>query len=269
MFKLTLKLNHKLSPKLGLILLSVCVLQACSLTGESESNNAQRDSSHNSEDIKTLGKSIIELGDIPKGTLNNNSVSSTNDKQNTQVEYQIKIYAQYQAFIKQQAELKSRLPASIHTLYKSALAEMKQKNWQGASVLLADVIQQYPNLSAAYLNKALVHYQLTQLDLAIESLKQAEKVNAINPYIYNLQGIIARQQGRFIEAEKYYLQALTLWPDYADAHLNIAVLFELYRGKFIQAKDHYQAYLALKPDDVKTKQWLAGLEIKLASRKAI
>jgi len=56
-------------------------------------------------------------------------------------------------------------------------------------------------------------------------------------------------------------------PNYPQAHLNAAVLFELYRGKFIQAKTHYQAYLALKPNDKQTQKWLAGLEIKLASRK--
>jgi len=258
----------KLIFKVSLLLLSIFVCQACSLTGETKGNNDQSEELEANADIKTIGKSMLELGDIPKKSSNDVLVSSANKlAANSESNTSTKIHTKYQKFKAQQATLKSQFPANIYALYISALTEMKKKNWQLAIELLDDVIEQYPNLSEVYLNNALAHYQLNQLDLAVTSLHQAEKVNPINPFVYNLQGIIAREQGQFIEAEKYYQQALAIWPDYPEAHLNSAVFFELYRGKFIQAKKHYQAYLMLKPGDVKTKRWLAGLEIKLASRK--
>ncbi|XPF94824.1 tetratricopeptide repeat protein [Colwellia sp. RE-S-Sl-9] len=265
----TLKLLPKLysTVALSLMVLSVLTLQSCTLMSESTSSNG-KSGPDESKDIKAIGKNIIELGDIPKDTLKTDSALPSNDPNNTQIANSTtESKTQYQIFIAQQASLKSELPENIHTLYKLALAEMKNKNWQGARELLDDVIKQYPRLSVAYLNKALALYQLKQLDGAVMSLQQAEKVNPINPYIYNLQGVIAREQGQFNEAEKRYKQALALWPDYAEAHLNIAVFFELYRGEFVQAKAHYQAYLALKPDDARAKKWLAGLEVKLATRQ--
>ena len=56
---------------------------------------------------------------------------------------------------------------------------------------------------------------------------------------------------------------MTLWPQYPQAQLNLAILLELYRGKLLQARQYYLAYLANKSNDEQAKRWLAGVEIKI------
>jgi Tfp pilus assembly protein PilF len=248
--------------KLIILLLGLFILQACSLLGKPEDSNVADESA----DIKSIGQDIIDMGVILK---TNSKTTIQNEAVNVQpLSSPLALEeTQYQQFLAQQTLMKNTLPAVSKARYQLALKQMKRKNWQAATVLLDEIIAQDPKFSGAHLNKALSQYHLKKFDLAMLSLKAAEKVNVINPYSYNLQGVLAREQGKFSEAETYYLKALKVWPDYPEAHLNIAVLFELYRGKFVKAKAHYQAYLLLKPDDQKTKQWLAGLEIKIASRK--
>lgn len=263
-------------------MLILFILQSCSLT---DNDNTREDKAvDESTDIKSIGKDIIDMGVIPKiipkatpdkalnvldgkkhekkPLTNKESVILQDSSSPLMVDK-----TQYQQFLAQQALIQNSLPAKTKARYKLALAQMKRKNWQDAIVILDEVIAQSPDFSGAYLNKALSQYHLKQLDLATLSLQAEEKINVINPYRYNLQGVLAREQGKFIAAENHYQKALTLWPDYPAAHLNIAVLFELYRGEFVKARTHYQAYLLLKPDDQQTKQWLAGLEIKIALRK--
>jgi tetratricopeptide (TPR) repeat protein len=248
------------------MILTVFGLQSCSSTSEKSINNQVV---NQDLEIKTIGNNIIELGDIPKSQSGNGRESLALSEQTVTTESKVvavstQEQAQYQTFRTQQTLIKSHLPENIHMLYRSALTEMKNKHWKKGIELLDEVIELHPNLSGAYLNKALAFYQLKQLNNAIEVLNSGLKVNAINPYIYNLKGIIAREQGLFIEAEEHYQKALTIWPNYSEAHLNVAVLYELYRGEFIKAQYHYQTYLLLEPKNSKVKQWLAGLEIKLA-----
>ena len=265
--------------KRAILLLSLVFIQSCSLTDRQEDKTVD-----NNAEITSLGKDIIDMGGIPKSSPKATASKALNtlDNKNNEAdslihEKSVTVQAltgstetektQYQQFLAKQRLIQDSLSAKTKTRYKLALSQIKRKNWQDAIVLLDEVLAQSPDLSGAYLNKALSLYRLKQFDLAILTLQAEEKVNEINPYRYNLQGVLAREQGKFIESETYYQKALTVWPDYPEAHLNIAVLFELYRGKFVKAQTHYQAYLLLKPDDQKTKLWLAGLEIKIASGK--
>ena len=262
------------------LLLSLFFLQSCSMTDSSlEDKTVEKNN-----DIKSIGKDIIDMGVIPKNhpkATANKTLKALDNKNNETgsliYEQSVIVQAltgsteaektQYQQFLAKQRLIQNSLSAKTKAGYKLALSQINSKNWQDAIVLLDEVIAQSPDLSDAYLNKALSLYQLKQFDLAILTLQAEEKLNEVNPYRYNLQGVLAREQGKFVEAKAYYQKALTVWPDYPEAHLNIAVLFELYRGKFVKAQKHYQAYLLLKPDDQKTKLWLAGLEIKIASAK--
>lgn len=64
------------------------------------------------------------------------------------------------------------------------------------------------------------------------------------------EGIAHRRAGRLNEAREAYSAALALDPLYAPAHLNLAVLLDLYFGDAPAAMTHYREYLALatQPD---------------------
>jgi TolA-binding protein len=66
-----------------------------------------------------------------------------------------------------------------------------------------------------------------------------------------LEGVAHRRAGRFTEAREAYAAALALDPLYAPAHLDLAVLLDLYLGEPVEAMAHYQRYLdlAAEPDE--------------------
>ena len=85
----------------------------------------------------------------------------------------------------------------------------------------------------------------------------------MNPYAYQMKGRVARLTGDFEQAEKSYLKALDIWPEYPEAQVNLAILLELYRGRLLDARKYYSSYLELQADDQQVQRWLAGVEIKI------
>lgn len=71
-----------------------------------------------------------------------------------------------------------------------------------------------------------------------------------------LEAIGQRRAGRFAEARAGYGAALALDPDYPLAHLNLAVLLDLFLGEPEEAMAHYQRYLDLAAaPDPRVERW--------------
>ena len=227
--------------------LTISLIQGCSSTLD---QNTEGDSHSNKKDLRHLGKDIVDMVTI-------------DDKQQTPAQKPLKVITEpvKNLYLEQQA--KHHVSAESAANFKAALALMQAKKWQKAQQKLDAIIAQQPELSGSYVNKALIAFKQNKQLNANKTLAQAIKVNPLNPYAYNLQGQIARLQGNFILAEKSYQQALSIWPQYAQAQLNMAILLELYRGRLLEAKEYYQRYLKINPDDKQAQRWLAGLEIKI------
>lgn len=73
-------------------------------------------------------------------------------------------------------------------------------------------------------------------------------------------GLALRRQGKFTEAEKVYLEGLAM-ASHPDLHLNLGVLYELYRGEPAQALDQYRKYVQLEgPASDRVRGWVEYLE---------
>ena len=76
----------------------------------------------------------------------------------------------------------------------------------------------------------------------------------------------ARRAGRFADAETHYLACIEAQPAYANAHLNLAILYELYMGRLGEALAAYNEYqLALPEPDTKVGGWMMDLERRVAA----
>ncbi len=72
-----------------------------------------------------------------------------------------------------------------------------------------------------------------------------------------------RHKGQFAKAREAYESALALDPAYADAHLNLGVLLDLYLAEPTLALVHYERYLALAPGgDAAVGKWVADLKTR-------
>ncbi|MBI3602390.1 MAG: tetratricopeptide repeat protein [Candidatus Omnitrophica bacterium] len=63
---------------------------------------------------------------------------------------------------------------------------------------------------------------------------------------YNL-GVILQEQYKFDEAQKEYEKVLELRPDDADAHYNLALIFDTAKNDRNMALYHYEKYLEINP----------------------
>lgn len=242
------------------------VLSSCALTDIQPKDVNEADQS-----VDTISKEIIALAKLPNVTdltsldkkeaedsiENDGLVSNTNEPTSLSL---------YQRFLAEQTKKKNSFPDNALGIYNKATLAMKNKKWENAERLLDELLVIAPETSSVYVNKALIHYHQKQYKQAIAMLNTAENLSLNNPYIHNLKGVIYRELGELELAESNYLNAITIWPEYAQAYLNIAVFTELYRGDFEQAKLYYQTYLSFKPEDQQAVRWLAGLEIKLAAK---
>jgi len=205
------------------------------------------------EDLDSLGKNIVDMVDVPAnekqvmGELS--TITSPQLKQNL--------------YLEQAQKRLADVPVQVLAQYKQALLLMKNKKWQAAEELFDQLLISQPQLSGAYVNKALIGVHEDDLKRANKHLNKALTVNPINPYAHQLKGQVARLNGQFPQAEKSYLEALRIWPDYPEAQINLAILLELYRGRLLDARKYYTSYLVLQPDDVQVQRWLAGVEIKI------
>ena len=150
--------------------------------------------------------------------------------------------------------------------YAVALQSMKSRKYEEAIKQLRPIAAQAPELSGPWLNMGIAYRQLGNLEEAEKALDKAVSANSRNPQALNHAGVVKRELGKFSTAERLYKKALSTYPEYADAHLNLAILCDVYLKKIDCAKDHYRAYQQYS--DVDNKQvvaWLAELEHRVAA----
>lgn len=154
-----------------------------------------------------------------------------------------------------------KVSAAVQKDYENALEYMRAEQYPEAIQILKKVAQKDSRLSGPWVNIGIAYRTLGELDKANEAIKTAIKINPKNPYAYNQAGIIKREQGKFSESMSMYQKALAEYSDYASAHLNLAILCDLYLQKIVCAKEHYQAYQTLDSDNNKqVVAWLGDLE---------
>ena len=231
-----------------LALLSVALLASCSTAPSSNDSTTQ---TRSEPSLNSADKDIVDLVNLNNKGANNSlsDIAGNTDKRN--------------AYLEQAPQRLADVPAAVLAQYQQAINAMKNQQWQNANSLFDKVIAAQPQLSGAYVNKAIIAINQQALTEADILLTQAIKANSSNPYAHQIKANLARQQGQYAQAEQGYITALTLWPQYPQAQLNLAILLELYRGKLLQARQFYLAYLTNQPDDEQAKRWLAGVEIKI------
>ncbi|MGI2171701.1 tetratricopeptide repeat protein [Shewanella sp. MF05960] len=229
-------------------LFSVVLLASCSSAPNSNNLSSQ---TRSEPSVNAADKDIVDLVNLNSKGANNSlsDIAGSTDTRN--------------AYLEQAPQRLAEVPAAVLAQYQQAINAMKNQQWQSANSLFDDVIAAQPQLSGAYVNKALIAINQQAFAQADTLLEQAIKANSNNPYAHQIKANLARKNGQYAQAEQGYISALTLWPQYPQAQLNLAILLELYRGKLLQARQFYLAYLANQPDDEQAKRWLAGVEIKI------
>lgn len=151
--------------------------------------------------------------------------------------------------------------AESRQLYQQALAALAAGRFVEAERGLLAVTRRDPGLAGPHANLGIVYARTNRSTLAIESLRQAIKLNSERAAYYNELGLVYRRDGNFDDARREYDNALDVDPDYAYAHLNLGILHDLYLGNADKALHHYQRYRELVPSEAATvAKWIADLQ---------
>jgi Tfp pilus assembly protein PilF len=153
-----------------------------------------------------------------------------------------------------------KVSASVEQQFTYGIEAMSAEDYPQAIEIFKKVAQKEPRASGPWVNIAIAYRKLDQIDKADKAIETAVKLNPKNPYALNQAGIIKREQGAFEEAQSLYKNALAEYPNYSNAHLNLAILCDLYLQKIVCAKSHYQAYQEIeKNDDKQVIAWMNDL----------
>lgn len=157
------------------------------------------------------------------------------------------------------AQARPVLTPELLKQFQQAKQLMRAADYPAALRLLEPLALAVPEAAGIGYNLALCYWQLQQTEQARLQLtavlqRQPDYVEAAN-----LLGVIARQQGNFSQARRYWLDALVQRGDFASAHKNLGFLYELYLAQPEQARYHYQQYQQLTGDPM-AEAWLNLLE---------
>lgn len=157
-------------------------------------------------------------------------------------------------------------PAGEKELQEAVGLMQKEKYGEALKVLESITTKDEEIASQVLLNKGICLYKTDQKGKSKEVFENfVEDSSHDGKHIaQNYLGIIARERGDFMRAEEQYEQAIALKPSYANAHLNLGILLDVYRGAWESALGHYKTYQDLtEGDDQKVAQWIRDLEFRI------
>jgi len=148
--------------------------------------------------------------------------------------------------------------------YTEAVASLKLGDTEQALELLLQVSTDAPDKPYVFTNLGLAYFKLKKMDLAEQAFQEAISRNNRDAVAYNHLGILLRHQGQFEEARKRYQRAIGIDSDYAYAHLNLGILFDIYLQDLKSALQQYQKYQALiGEEDKQVAGWITDIQRRL------
>lgn len=145
--------------------------------------------------------------------------------------------------------------------YQTGLTAMENGDIDKAESVFQDLIRGQPYMAGPYCNLALIQLKRNQYEESLKTIEKAITLSGSIPQAYNLRAQLYIHNGKIKDAEIDYLKALELDPNYATAHYNIALLYDIYYQDIQKAITHYEKYMSLldRPDKP-TADWINHLK---------
>lgn len=130
-----------------------------------------------------------------------------------------------------------------------------------AEMLLQEIVVEDKNLSGPWVSLGDIAAEQGDHAKAITLYQEAITRNSRNLNALLRMALAQRMEGNFLSAQNTYAKALALWPDCPEAHLNLAVLYDIYLNHPLRAQKHMEAYQFLTNGENKeVEKWLAEIQ---------
>ncbi|WP_297790736.1 tetratricopeptide repeat protein [uncultured Marinobacter sp.] len=151
----------------------------------------------------------------------------------------------------------SDVPQEARLAFQSASKLMAAEQYREARKAFKAMTRDFPTLSGPWVKLGEIADKRDNAPRAEAAYRKAIEVNPDNVNAYMALALHQRRQGDFDGARQTYVDALELWKDFPGAHLNLAILYDLYLNQPELAQPHYEAYDFLtKGNDPKVGNWL-------------
>ncbi len=151
----------------------------------------------------------------------------------------------------------SEVPQAAKLAFQSASKLLAKEQYREARKAFKAMTVDYPTLSGPWVKLGEIAAKRDNPQRAEAAYRKAIDVNPRNVNAYMALALYQRRQGDFDGARQSYIDALDLWKDFPGAHLNLAILYDLYLNRPELAQPHYEAYDFLTDgNDPKVGNWL-------------
>lgn len=150
----------------------------------------------------------------------------------------------YQQVVEQQ-------PENVLALANLGVSQFRQGKLTAAQLALERAIKVSPTDAFSLTTLGAVMIEQNRIEDAVAYLERANQSAPDDPIALNYLGVASSQLGQFGKAEQSLRRAITVKPDYAEAHFNLAVIYATAKPPSIAlAKRHYEKALELgaRPD---------------------
>ena len=160
----------------------------------------------------------------------------------------------------------SRIDKGSVLLFIEAKKAKRNGDYKTARQKLKVITKKDESISGPWVMLGEISFENKKWQQAQQDYQQALAINPDNVNAYIALARVQRVMGNFNLAQNTLENALALWPDFPEAHLNLGILYDLYLNKSQQAQQHMEAYLFLT--QYKNPEVIAWLE-EVKSRTGI
>lgn len=145
--------------------------------------------------------------------------------------------------------------------YKKAVLLLNKNQLEKAKSIFLQFNSQRPELAGPYANLAIIALKQNDIQKSFALIKTSLEKNSRSPQALNLLAYIEQKNGDIQSAEKHYKEALKYKDNYALAHYNLALLYDIYLQDIDKAIPHYERYMKLiNNKDKITADWIEQLK---------
>lgn len=160
------------------------------------------------------------------------------------------------------------VPERAAQQYAQALNMVRSGRKTDAELELKQLSTAYPQYAGPQLNLGLLYLSDSRLNDAESAFKSALDINPANPVAGDELGIVQRKLGKFNEAEAAYQRAIAADPNFAPAHLNLGVLYDLYLAQPQKALEQFERYLEIAGENKQVAGWVVELKKRVGAPAA-
>lgn len=154
---------------------------------------------------------------------------------------------------------KVRVDKGSVLLFIEAKKAWRNNNSKKAEQKLKVISKKDPTLSGPWVMLGEMADEAKKYTKAQEYYAKALSINSQNVNGYLALAVSQRKMGKFNLAQNTLVKALMLWPDFPEAHYNLAILYDIYLNKTELAQKHLEAFLFLDEGDQAAQNWFKEL----------